>query len=114
MLVKKKGKIVDIPIRQGTVVRLREGRNGVLTNRKGIVMKLAKPTAFSRAYGRQAIVCTIRENRSNPAGRYYNIFETGAGDLYPVGKVKKIPKACREELKHSGLSGARRRKKRKR
>lgn len=97
MRVQKKGKIVDIPVRQKTIVRLREGRSGNLLKTKGIVMGLAPHTNFSRAYGRQAYVCTIR-------GDYVHVHETGAGDLYPVGRVKRIPKSCRaafEDYKRS-------------
>lgn len=98
MRVQKKGKVVDIPIRQKTIVRLREGRNGNLTKKRAIVMGLAPTSDFSRAYGRQAYVCTIR-------GNYVHISETGAGDLYPVGRAKRVPNICRgafEEYKRRG------------
>lgn len=92
MRVQKKGKVVDIPIRQKTIVRLREGRNGTLTKTKGIVMGLVPPSDFSRAYGRQAYVCTIR-------GDHVHVHTTGAGDLYPVGRAKRIPKSCQSALR---------------
>jgi hypothetical protein len=94
MRVMKKGKVVDIPVKQGTVVRLRTGRNGTLTNQRGIVMGSLPADSFSRAYGRQVIVCTFYGKK----GRQRFVSSTGAGDVYPVGKVKKIPKQCREAV----------------
>ena len=91
-VVRKKGRLVDIPVKRGTVVRLRENRSGNLTNQKAIVVGVAKASPYSRAYGRQVLVCTIYGKKS----RDYYVSEKGAGDLYPVGAVKKIPKACRD------------------
>lgn len=91
-VVRKKGKLVDIPVKRGTVVRLREGRDGTLTNQRAIVMGNVKASSFSRAYGRQVYVCVISGVRGK---RDADVFEKGAGDLYPVGRVKKIPVACR-------------------
>lgn len=88
-VVKKKGKLVDIPVKRGTVVRLRDS-NGRLTNSKGIVVGVSKPSSFSRAYGRQVLVCTAHGKKD----REYFVSEEGAGDLYPVGTTKRIPKAC--------------------
>jgi hypothetical protein len=95
MRVMKKGKVVDIPVKRGTVVKLRELRSGKVTNERGIVMGSLKPSAFSRAYGRQVFVCTISGRKQ----RSYDILERGAGDLFPVGRVKKMPKACLVALK---------------
>ena len=91
MRVRKHGQIVDIPVRAGTVVRLRESRSGKVSDQKGIVVGLAPPSNFSRAYGRQAYVCTIFRE-----GAF--VSTTGAGDLYPVGKAKRVPKVCRQAL----------------
>lgn len=93
MLVKKKGKIVDIPVKAGTVVRLREGRSGKLTNMRAIVMGTQPADNYSRAYGRQVYVCQFFRGRHGP-----HVATTGAGDLYPVGKVKRIPKGCKEAM----------------
>lgn len=94
MLVQKHGKIVDIPVRAGTVVRLREGRSGKVTSQKAMVLGNAPASAFSRAYGRQVYVCTV-SNRF-PGGA--NVSTTGAGDLYPVGQAKRVPVVCKEAL----------------
>lgn len=91
MRVSKNGKIVDIPVRAGTVVKLRENRSGKVTSQKAIVVGAAKASAFSRAYGRQVYVCTM--HRDGPS-----ISETGAGDVYPVGRAKRVPKMCKEAL----------------
>lgn len=91
MRVQKGGKIVDIPVRAGTIVRLRESRSGKVSDQKAVVVGLAPPSNFSRAYGRQAYVCTVFRE-----GAF--VSTTGAGDLYPVGKAKRVPKVCREAL----------------
>lgn len=83
------------PVARGTVVRLRTGQ-GRATNVKAIVLSNVKASAFSRAYGRQVHVCVFMGK--NYGGSSY-VTEKGAGDLIPVGKVKKIPKACREAMK---------------
>lgn len=103
-------KAKNIAVKRGTVVMLRDGQ-GRLTGKRGIVMANQKPSAFSRAYGRQVFVCVVSKAR-----RSSDIYERGARDLYPVGKVKKIPKTCREALAaekaaYPSLSGARRRRK---
>jgi hypothetical protein len=90
-------------VARGTVVRLRTGQ-GVATNKRGIVMSNvtgdAASRAFSRAYGRQVHVCTLDPIRvGRVKKREAWIMEKGAGDLIPVGKVKKIPKACRDAMK---------------
>lgn len=84
---RKNGQVVDIPIRSRAIVLLRFGRNGELTDRKGIVLRLQKPSDFSRAYGRQAYVWT--------EGR---VWVCGAGDLYPIGVAKRVPQVCRQAL----------------
>lgn len=84
-------KAKNIPIARGTVVHLRDS-NGRVMPTKGIVMRNQKPSAFSRAYGRQVMVCVVH-------GRTFSgIHHKGAGDLFPVGKVKRIPKVCRDAL----------------
>lgn len=94
MRVQKKGKIVDIPVKRGTVVKLRDGRSGNVTNQRGIVVGVVPSSAFSRAYGKQVYVCTIYGKKS----RMTAVWEKGANDLYPVGSTKRIPKICREAL----------------
>lgn len=94
MLVRKHGEIVDIPVRAGTVVRLREGRNGVVGKTKALVLGNAPASAFSRAYGRQVYVCTV--SKRFPGGA--DVSTKGAGDLYPVGKAKRVPVVCKEAL----------------
>lgn len=84
------------PVARGTVVRLRTGQ-GVATNKRAIVISNVKADAFSRAYGRQVHVCVFYGK--SPTSRSASISEKGAGDLIPVGKVKKIPKACRDAMK---------------
>jgi hypothetical protein len=91
MRVSKNGQIVDIPVRAGTVVKLRENRSGALTSQKAIVVGAMKPSAFSRGYGKQVYVCTIY--RDGPS-----ISEKGAGDVYPVGRAKRVPKMCKTAL----------------
>lgn len=81
-------------VARGTVVKLRDS-NGRATGKKGIVMSNVAASSFSRAYGRQVHVCLIYGRKVNSA----LIAEKGAGDLIPVGKVKKIPAKCREQLK---------------
>jgi len=91
MRVRKHGQIVDIPVKAGTVVRLREQSSGKVTDQKGIVVGLAPASDFSRAYGRQAYVCTVFRE-----GAF--VSTTGAGDLYPVGKAKRVPAVCKRAL----------------
>ena len=97
MRVQKKGKIADIPVTRGTIIKLRSGSGGKVTNVRGIVVGVVKPDSFSRAYGKQIFVCTFpsrgKAKKSNPV-----ISEQGANDAYPVGRVKKLPKVCREAL----------------
>lgn len=95
MRVQKKGKIVDIPVKTGTIAREREGGSGkVITGKQVMVVGVVPPSAFSRAYGRQVYVCSIYGKKER---RVY-ISTTGAGRLYPVGAAKKVPKICREAL----------------
>lgn len=88
----KYGILPPPPVKRGTVVRLRENRTGRATNQRAIVMRNVPPSDFSRAYGRQVIICTYYGK-----GGKADVFasEKGAGDLIPVGVVKKIPKACK-------------------
>ena len=88
MRVMKKGKVVDIPVRAGTIAKTRESSTGRVTGEKVIVVKSAKPSDFSRAYGRQVLACTVRRGEAF-------VREVGAGDLYPVGKAKRVPKMCK-------------------
>lgn len=113
-VVRKKGKLVDIPVKSGTVVRLRENRSGKLTNMRAIVMGTQPASDYSRAYGRQVFVCQFF---GRGQGRERYVSTTGAGDLYPVGKVKRIPKTCREALadyERANPTEARRKRKKRR
>lgn len=85
------------PVARGTVVRLREGRNGVLGNKRGIVISNTKSSAYTRAYGREVHVCVFYGKK--PSTRTADISEKSVTMLVPVGKVKRIPKACREAMK---------------
>lgn len=109
MRVSKHGKIVDIPVRAGTIVRTRESGSGIVTSQKAVVVGLAPPDDFSRAYGRQAYVCTVYGK--NDA----HVNTVGAGDLYPVGRAKRVPKVCLaalQEFESSYPSLARRKRRR--
>lgn len=98
MIVKKKGALVDIPIKVGTIVRLRQGRDGVLTERKGIVLQRAPATDFTRAYGQEVFVCEF----FRPTGGWKGgpvVSRRGVHDLYPVGRGKqRVPPACKPAL----------------
>ncbi len=96
LVVMKKGKLTDIPVKAKTVVRLREGSGGKVGTRKAIVMGTvtgAKSAAYSRAYGKQVYVCMIVSGH----GPY--IMVRGAADVYPVGAAKKMPASCTSELR---------------
>lgn len=95
MRVHKKGQIVDIPIRQKTIVKVRDSQGKVI-NKRAIVMGLAPESNFTRAYGREAFICFIGKSHKAYGGPY--VVRRGANDLYPVGRAKKIPKQCREAL----------------
>jgi hypothetical protein len=82
------------PVARGTVVKLRDSQ-GRAINARGIVMRNEPASDFSRAYGRQVVVCTFHGKKD----RKVYVSSKGAGDLIPVGKVKKIPKSCREAVK---------------
>lgn len=110
---------------RGAVVKLRDNQ-GRLTNQRAIVLKKARPTNFSRAYGPEVIVCELYsdskqkwavahdaaiEGKSSPsrkaqAEKLYadsvDISTKQVGMLDTVGRVKKIPKGCLEALKKSG------------
>lgn len=92
MRVTKHGKIVDIAIRAGTIAKLRESRSGKVTDQKAVVVGQVPPSSFSRAYGKQVYVCVFH-------GKQPHISETGAGDLYPVGRAKRVPVACKTALR---------------
>ena len=91
MRVSKNGQIVDIPVRAGTVVKLRENRSGNVTGQKALVVGAMKPSDFSRAYGKQVYVCTVDRGGAS-------ISEKGAADVYPVGRAKRVPKMCKDAL----------------
>lgn len=75
-------------VKRGVVVALR-GSNGRLTGVKGIVLRLQKPSNFSRAYGIQAEVCVFFRGGRKPSGavHYVNI-----SDVNVLGRVKRVPK----------------------
>lgn len=79
------------PVKRGVVVKLRDS-NGRLTGRKGIVVGVQKASRYSRAYGKQVFVCDFV---SGGAG----VGVKGAGDLYPIGKTKRIPADCKDALR---------------
>ncbi len=92
-VVRKHGQLVDIPVKAGTIVKLRDHRTGkVIDDRKAIVVGLQPPSNFSRAYGRQAYVCVV-ESKDNAF-----VKTEGRGDLYPIGRAKRVPAVCRRAL----------------
>lgn len=91
MRVEKHGKIVDIPVRAGTIVKMRESRSGRVTDRKAVVVGTMPPSDFSRAYGRQVFICEVYRGDAH-------VHTAGAGDLYPIGKAKRVPKVCKQAL----------------
>jgi hypothetical protein len=93
--VMKKGRVVDIPIRQKTIVKVRDS-SGKVINKRAIVMGLAPENNFTRAYGREAFICFIGKQHKPYGGPY--VVRRGANDLYPVGRAKHVPKQCREAL----------------
>ena len=108
MYVRKHGKIVDIPMRAGTIALTRDTRSGKVTDQKVLVVGLAPPDDFSRAYGRQAYICTIHRGRGH-------VTTCGAGDLYPVGRAKRVPRLCKialHEFEENYPTLARRKRKR--
>ena len=92
----KYGILPPPPIKRGTVVQLRDS-NGRLMNKRGIVLSNTKPSAYTRAYGREVHVCIFFGKK--PTTRTASISEKSTTILSPVGKVKKIPKACRDAMK---------------
>lgn len=97
MYVTKKGRIENIPVKAGTVVRLRENRSGNLTHMRAVVLGATPSSPFSRAYGKQVYVCQFfKRSGAHPGGGV--VSTRGAGDVYPVGRVKRIPKECKEAL----------------
>ncbi len=102
-------------VARGAVVDIVSSRDGRKQGR-GIVMAIAPSDNYSRAYGRQFIVCelygdaahattvatdAIKVGRISDAKKIIEnattIHETNL--LRPVGRVKKIPKICRLALK---------------
>ena len=93
MRVNKGGKIVDIPVKAGTVVALRENRSGKVDfHHRAVVVGAAPASSFSRAYGKQVYVCTVSRGGAH-------IHEKGAGDVYPLGKGKRVPAVCKKALR---------------
>lgn len=78
-------------VARGAVVKVRQGRNGELTGKRGIVMGNVKASAYSRAYGREVYVCQIR-------GDNVDVITKNITMVDPVGKVKRIPKSCRAAM----------------
>lgn len=114
----KYGILPPPPVARGTVVRLRYGRNGELTNKRGIVMGNVKADNYSRAYGREVYVCTVsgdgasanrRASKAMKAGedrvakaivkKHTGVEEKNISMVMPVGRVKKIPKICQLAMK---------------
>lgn len=91
MRVSKHGKIVDIPVSRGTIAKTRESRSGRVTDQKVVVVGTIPASDFSRAYGRQVYTCTVYRDGAH-------ISTVGAGDLYPVGRAKRVPKVCLKAL----------------
>lgn len=99
MRVQKKGQIVDIPVRQKTIVKVRDSQGRVM-NKRGFVMGIAPENNYTRAYGREAFVCLI-EKKGSPyvrSGERAYVVRKGANDLYPVGRAKRVPKICKQAL----------------
>lgn len=96
--IHKRRGLVDIPLRRGTVVRKRDSRSGsVAGNKRAIILGVAPGSNFTRAYGQEYFVCTIDPR--------YSIKESGAfverkngAQFMAVGRVKKMPKQCKEAL----------------
>ena len=64
----------SVPVARGAVVDVRKSSFTV----RGIVVGVIPPTDFSRAYGRQVMVCDMK-------GREPHIWEVGAGDAIVRG-----------------------------
>lgn len=95
MRIQKKGKIVDIPVKAGTIAREREGSSGkVIAGKQVMVVGAVPPSPFSRAYGRQVYVCSIHGKKA----RQVYVSTRGVSSLYPVGTAKQVPKICRDAL----------------
>lgn len=91
--VSKHGKTVFIPVRSKTVVKLRESRSGkVIDDSRAIVLRNVPVSDFSRAYGRQVLICSVHRGEAH-------IQERGAGDLYPIGVARRIPAVCKKALR---------------
>lgn len=91
-----------IPVARGAVVNVVHPRGGFKDERV-IVVGVAPADDFSRAYGRQVYVCDARglthaRGAARDRAGTVSISEIGAGDAIPVGRVKKIPKACMAAL----------------
>lgn len=108
----------DKRVNRGAVVKIRRGRNGELTNDRGIVMGYTKASDYTRAYGREVFVCELepragvetriasdakKMGRKTEAQKILanaaHITEKSISMLVPVGRVKKIPPACRAAKK---------------
>lgn len=58
------------------------------SDRRGIVVRLLPPSAFSRAYGRQALVAFY-----GPRGRVFEQ-KIGVGNLRVLGRARRVPKTA--------------------
>lgn len=74
-------------VARGAVVDVVHPRGGMKITR-GVVVGAVPESDFSRAYGRQVLVCEL----SKRGGAH--VSEVGAGDAIVRGRVKKMPKAC--------------------
>src|ERR1700730_16661541 len=104
-------------VKRGAVVRIREGRDGVLSNRRGIVMSAAPNSDYVRAYGPEFYVCEVFSEpgtalvvrdavKSKDIARIKQlvehattISEKNVSMLQVVGRVKKIPQICTYAMK---------------
>ncbi len=77
------------PATRGAVVSIVHPRGG-LKMKRAIVVGAGARDGYSRAYGKQILVCDLKHGAS--------ISEVGAGDAIVHGRVKKMPKACRVAL----------------
>lgn len=78
------------PVQRGAVVNVHHARGGY-SMKKAIVIGVVPPDDFSRAYGRQVFVCNFYSDGPS-------ISEVGSRDAVVVGKVKKLPAACKRAL----------------
>lgn len=75
----------QVPVVRGAVVDV-VGAHGIKMKRV-IVVGTLPPSNFSRAYGRQVLVCSMYSDGAVASS-------VGAGDAIVRGRVKKIPREC--------------------